>query len=72
MSELIGAFCNIQWNDTKEVGTGYYIKFSEDLFEDDNTFYYCKGVNDLKSLMNKGVEDFIVLKYELHYKGGLE
>jgi hypothetical protein len=29
-------------------------------------------VNDLKSLMNKGVEDFIVLKYELHYKGGLE
>ena len=69
MKSVKGAHCNIQWNDTKEIGTGYYIKFSHDLGEEDeddlDTFYYCKGEEDLKSLMVKGVEDFVVLKYEL-------
>ena len=66
MKKFKGANCNIQWIDTKEIGTGYYIKFSEDIGEEDlDTFYYCKGEKDLKSLMVKGVEDFVVLKYKL-------
>lgn len=62
-----GADCNIQFlgdNTSAKV----YIHFGsyEDFDEDeDYIFYFCDSESDLKSLMKKGVEDFVILDYEL-------
>jgi hypothetical protein len=35
-------------------------------WEDEQTFFYCNGLNDLKSLCEKGCEDFVITDlYEL-------
>jgi hypothetical protein len=75
----IGAYANIRWNDTNEEVDGYYFSFGEyddenepdhDSFgvRDDRIFFYCEGEHALKSYMTKGMEDFVVLSYELEYK----
>lgn len=79
----IGATCTIKWLDEdSEPVDGYYFSFGqypeydEDTGEygddgygvpDDAIFFYCDSEHALKSYMTKGVEDFIVLDYELEY-----
>ena len=79
MKEPIGAYATIKWQDTGEEVDGYYFSFGE--YDDDNEpdhdshgvrddriFFYCDDEGDLKSYMTEGMEDFIVLDYELEYK----
>ena len=74
----IGAYTTIQWLDTSEEVDGYYFSFGEydeevdedhDSFgvPDDRIFFYCDGEHALKSYMTKGMEDFVVISYELAY-----
>jgi hypothetical protein len=74
----IGAYTTIQWLDTGEEVDGYYFSFGEydeevdedhDSFgvPDDSIFFYCDGEHALKSYMTKGMEDFVVISYELVY-----
>jgi hypothetical protein len=35
---------------------------------DEDIFYFCTGLEDFKSLMTQGVEEFTVLEYDLVYK----
>jgi hypothetical protein len=74
----IGAHVNIKWTYDDEEVDGYYISFGEydednapycDSYgvSDDRIFFYCDGEHALKSYMTKGVEDFVVLSYELEY-----
>ena len=56
------AYCSMMYLDDKTTTEGtikLYDSYNEE--EDDNVFYYCSGVNDLLSLMDKGCEDFIVI-----------
>jgi len=74
----IGAHVNIKWTYDDEEIDGYYISFGEydednepdcDSFgvPDNSIFFYCDGEHALKSYMTRGVEDFVVLSYELEY-----
>lgn len=67
---------------TPEDGTEYsdvYFSFGDYDFDvdedhdsfgvrDDRIFFYCDGEHALKSYMTAGMEDFVVLNYELEYK----
>jgi hypothetical protein len=79
----IGATATIKWLGEDEVVDGYYFSFSDapDFDEDtgdygadsynipdDAIFFYCDGEAALRSYMTEGIEDFIVLDYELEYK----
>tara|TARA_R100001443_G_scaffold11930_2_gene21434 strand:- start:70 stop:279 length:210 start_codon:yes stop_codon:yes gene_type:complete len=59
--ENTGAFCTIKWKDTQEIREGYYIKFGEDEFVDDNVFFYVKDEEELKALN----EEFEIVEYKL-------
>jgi len=59
--ENTGAICTIKWKDTQEVQKGYYIKFGEDKFLDDDVFFYVKDEEELKTLN----EEFEVVEYKL-------
>jgi hypothetical protein len=78
----IGATATIKWLGEDEVVDGYYFSFAdapefdEDTEDygndsygipDDAIFFYCDGEHALKSYMTEGIEDFIVLDYELEY-----
>ena len=57
------ADCVIRWNDTLEtVGARIALAMDADTDKDDEIFYYCNGLNDLKALADKGGEDFIVVE----------
>lgn len=54
------AFCRIMWLDNEE-SEDVKIQLSvgsDD--ENDDIFFYCNGLNDLKGLTERGSEDFIV------------
>lgn len=55
------ANCRIEWKDNND---SYEVKIQlsadSNPNEDDDTFFYCDSLNDLKSLVTSGVEDFIV------------
>lgn len=57
------ANCRIAWKDGEE---GYDVKIQLSVDsnpdEDDDIFFYCNGLNDLKSLATFGGEDFIVIE----------
>ncbi len=55
------ADCVIRWNDTLET-VEVRIALNVDSFQgkDDEIFFYCNGLNDLKSMTDKGIEDFTV------------
>jgi hypothetical protein len=59
--ENTGAVCTIKWKDTQEVREGYYIKFGEDKFVDDDVFFYVKDEEELKALN----EEFEIVEYKL-------
>jgi len=59
--ENTGAICTIKWKDTQEVQDGYYIKFGEDKFVDDDVFFYVKDEEELKTLN----EEFEIVEYKL-------
>ena len=59
--ENTGAICTIKWKDTQEVQDGYYIKFGEDKFVDDDVFFYVKDDEELKTLN----EEFEIVEYKL-------
>ena len=59
--ENTGAICTIKWKDTQEIREGYYIKFGEDKFVDDNVFFYVKDEEELKTLN----EEFEIVEYKL-------
>tara|TARA_R100000963_G_scaffold35082_1_gene31785 strand:- start:6442 stop:6651 length:210 start_codon:yes stop_codon:yes gene_type:complete len=59
--ENTGAICTIKWKDTQEVREGYYIKFGEDKFLDDDVFFYVKDEEELKALN----EEFEIVGYKL-------
>ena len=61
LKESVGAVCTIKWKDTQEVREGYYIKFGEDKFVDDDVFFYVKDEEKLKALN----EEFEVIDYKL-------
>lgn len=79
----IGAYATIQWKDDPEqTSGGYYFSFGEHAEFDEETedygedsfgmpdseiFFYCDGEQAIKSYMTSGMEDFIVLNYELAY-----
>lgn len=56
------ANCRIAWKDGEE---GYDVKIqlsvNSNPDEDDDIFFYCHSLNDLKSLATFGGEDFIVI-----------
>ena len=51
----------IRWNDTLET-TGARIALTMDTGteKDDEIFFYCDSLNDLKSLADKGGEGFVI------------
>ena len=55
------ADCVIRWRDTLET-VEVRIALSMDSYaeKDDEIFYYCNGLNELKSLANKSMEDFTI------------
>ena len=55
------ADCMIRWNDTLET-TGARIALTMDTGteKDDEIFFYCDSLNDLKSLADKGGEGFVI------------
>ena len=79
----IGATCTIKWlGEDSEPVEGYYFSFSESPEFDEDTedygndsygipddaiFFYCDGEHALRSYMTEGIEDFIVINYELEY-----
>lgn len=55
------ADCVIRWNDTLETEEARIaLAMDADTDKDDEIFYYCNGLNDLKALADKGGEDFTV------------
>ncbi len=55
------ADCLIRWNDTLEtVEVRIALSVDSDTDKDNEIFYYCDSLNDLKALADKGGEDFIV------------
>jgi hypothetical protein len=79
----IGATCTIKWlGEDSEPVDGYYFSFGQSEYDeetgeysddghgvpDDAIFFYCDGEHALKSYMTEGIEDFIVLDYELEYE----
>lgn len=55
------ADCVIRWNDTLETTeVRIAVSMDSDTEKDDEIFYYCDSLNDLKALADKGGEDFIV------------
>lgn len=76
--EPLGAVATIQWKDDKSIISNVFFsfkdeenllrnKFFDETDDDDNVFFYCDGEKDLKSFMVEGIEDFIVLSYELRF-----
>ena len=79
----IGAYATIKWlGEDSEPVDGYYFSFGDypefneetgdygtDSYgvDDSAIFFYCDGEHSLKSYMTKGIEDFVVLSYELEY-----
>ena len=80
----VGAMCNITWDDGEEVDGYYFSFGESSLDTDDadadhnapdsigvpdeHIFFYCDGERDLKALMVKGSESFIIRSYELVYQ----
>lgn len=52
--------CQIVWKDTGD-DRRVTIKLSLGINDDDNVFYYCNGIESLKSLVEYGVRGFIVI-----------
>ena len=51
----------IRWNDTLETTeVRIALAMDSDTEKDDEIFYYCNGVDDLKSLADKSMEDFTI------------
>jgi len=81
----VGATCTIKWlGEDEEPVYGYFFSFGEsgefneetgdydpdsNGFEDGDVFFHCDGEHDIKAYMTEGVEDFVVIDYELEYKG---
>lgn len=61
--EPLYAICGIVWKDTNE-RENVKIQLSSDTNpdEDDDIFFYCNSVIDLKSLCEFGGEDFVVIE----------
>lgn len=55
--------CLVMYTDDMDSQDHVYIKLSSDFDEetDGDVFYFCNGVHDVKSLCDKGVEDFIII-----------
>jgi hypothetical protein len=80
----IGAYATIKWlGEDSDPVDGYYFSFGEYPEFDEDTgeygddgygvpdnavFFYCGGEYSLKSYMTEGIEDFIVIDYELEYQ----
>lgn len=61
--EPLYALCEIVWKDESCIASNSVtIKLSADVDDatDDKVFFYCNGIEDLKSLAEFGVEDFII------------
>ena len=55
------ADCVIRWRDTLETEeVRIALSMDSDTKMDDEIFYYCNGVDDLKSLEDKSMEDFTI------------
>lgn len=55
------ADCVIRWRDTLETEeTRIALAMDSDTEKDDGIFFYCDSLDDLKSLADKGKEDFTV------------
>lgn len=55
------ADCIIRWRDTLEtVEVSIALSMDSDTEKDDEIFYYCNGLNDLKALADKSMEDFTI------------
>ena len=53
--------CVIRWNDTLEtIEVRIALAMDTDTDRDDDIFYYCNGVDGLKSLADKSMEDFTI------------
>lgn len=84
----IGAITTIKWlGEDSDPVDGYYFsfgdypEFDEDTGEygddghgvpDNAIFFYCDGEHALRSYMTEGIEDFVVLSYELEYDDATE
>ncbi len=55
------ADCVIRWLDTLEtIEARIAVAMASDTEMDDNIFFYCDSLNDLKSLADKDKEDFVI------------
>lgn len=55
------ADCVIRWNDTLETKEARIaLAMDADTEKDDEIFFYCDSLENLKSLADKGKEDFII------------
>jgi hypothetical protein len=83
MNQPTGATATIKWLSDGEIVEGYFFSFGEEGefneqtgdyqpdsngFEDGSVFFWCDGECALQSYMTEGIEDFIVLSYELEYE----
>jgi hypothetical protein len=78
MTNLIGAYCQIQWQDNKQKVDGVYFSFEQYNAEteitasginDEKVFYYADNEKELKSLMKPNDGDFIITEIEELVKG---
>lgn len=78
MTNLIGAYCQIQWQDDKRKVSGAYFSFEQYNPEtnattsgigDDKVFYYADNEQELKKLMNDNDGDFTIVEIEELVKG---
>lgn len=57
------ALCQIVYTDKRNYEECVKIKLSSGIDQNDgDTFYFCNGLADLKSLCDKGVENFVIRK----------
>lgn len=71
----LGAQVIVQWDGENEKIDGYFISFAPDYGcvdgeppeNDDHVFFYVEGEDELKTLMNKNAQGFVVKGYELVY-----
>ena len=58
---LITQDCVIRWNDTLETEEARIaLAMDADTEKDDEIFFYCDSLNDMKSMADKGREDFTI------------
>jgi hypothetical protein len=67
----VGAYATVLFHDDDEPTEGLYFHFGdmpeEDSDDNDRIFFYADGEHEMKTMMQAGSVDFVVLSYDLEY-----